>query len=409
MSFDFGITSKKRSKKIFMPFSKIIFLLIFSFILNSCTEPYALQTNTYEEALVVEATITNELKKQEITLTKTVRLEETEIQIEKGAEVYITDNSGMIYNFEEEDGRYISTTEFQVIPDVTYRLSITTKDGRSFESTSEKLPTINPMQNVTATVETKDSLRGVSIRVNTYDPTNSSKYYRYEYEETYKIIAPKWVASKATFNGPELVLVPNDKDIITCYSTKKNTTILLNSTVAFNEDRANYVIRFISDQNYIISHRYSILVKQYIENLAAYNYYKTLKKISESGSILSPTQPGILLGNISPTNGSNDKIVGYFDVTSVSTERIYFNYADLFPFEPLPPYYTDCKEFCYAPYPFNPEPCTHDGNYALDLDLDKITYYVGSGAPGTFIFWVNAPCGDCTTFSSNIKPPFWVD
>lgn len=409
MLFNIEITSKKSSRKISMPLRKIMFLSFFSLILNSCTEPYALQTNTYQEALVVEATITNEFKKQEITLTKTAKFEDTETQIEKGAEVYITDNKGNKYNFAEDSGKYVSTTEFQASANAEYRLNINTKNGRSFESTIEKLPAINPMQSVTATVETQDSLRGVAIRVNTYDPTNSSKYYRYEYEETYKIIAPKWVGSKATFDATGLVLVPNDTDIITCYSTKKNTEILLNSTVGFNEDRANYVVRFISDQNYIISHRYSILVKQYIENLASYNYYKTLKKMSDSGSILSPTQPGILLGNISSSNGSNDRIVGYFDVASVSTERIYFNYADLFPFERLPPYYTDCKEFCYAPYPFNPEPCTHDGDYPLDLDLGKITFYAGTSSPGSYIFWVNAPCGDCTSFSSNIKPTFWID
>ena len=386
---------------------KKISLLLF-IILFSCTEPYLLQTSNFEEAIVIEATITNELKTQQIKLSKTYRLEENGPEFIENANVSIEDDLGNIYNFVESDEIYESQNPFQAIAGRKYKLTIVT-GGKTYTSTQEILTTENQIQSVEVFDKTIDNIRGAEIVVKSFDPTNTSKYYRYEYEETYKIIAPKWVASKATFNGPELVLVPNDKDIITCYSTKKNTTILLNSTVAFNEDRANYVIRFISDQNYIISHRYSILVKQYIENLAAYNYYKTLKKISESGSILSPTQPGILLGNISPTNGSNDKIVGYFDVTSVSTERIYFNYADLFPFEPLPPYYTDCKEFCYAPYPFNPEPCTHDGNYALDLDLDKITYYVGSGAPGTFIFWVNAPCGDCTTFSSNIKPPFWVD
>ncbi|HEU4789157.1 MAG TPA: DUF4249 domain-containing protein, partial [Flavobacterium sp.] len=60
--------------------SNLFFLLLLFVIFNSCTEPYILETNTYEEALVVEATITNELKKQEITLTKTSRFEDKETQ-----------------------------------------------------------------------------------------------------------------------------------------------------------------------------------------------------------------------------------------------------------------------------------------------------------------------------------------
>jgi hypothetical protein len=385
-----------------------IILLIFSCILNGCTEPYILETNTYEEALIVEATITNELKKQEITLTKSSRFEDKETQIEKGANVFITDNAGNQYDFEEEDGKYISTVEFQAVPEREYRLNINTSDGRTFESSIEKLTNINPMQNVTAAVEPKDSLRGVAIRVNSFDPNNKSKYYRYEYEETYKIVTPKWRPTKAILddNGA-LVFIPNRTDIKICYGSKKSTEILLENTNIQNEDRVNFLVRFISDQNYIITTRYSILVRQYIESLAAFNYYKTLKKISDSGTLLSPLQPGILLGNIKAVSNPNSKVIGYFDVASVSTERIYFNYRDLFPNESAPPYYTDCVEFCYKECLETPCLCTHSEppGFPADLELNKIAYFSEKG----LYYWVNIPCGDCTTFASNVKPPFWID
>jgi hypothetical protein len=391
-----------------MSFKKLSFLLLICFIINGCTEPYILKTNTYEEALVVEATITNELKKQEITLTKTSRFEDKETKAESGANVFITDNAGNNYEFEEEDGKYVSTVEFQAIPEREYRLNINTIDGRTFESSIEKLTTINPMQSVTATVEPKDSLRGVAIRVNSFDPNNQSKYYRYEYEETYKIVSPKWRPTKAILdsNG-SLVFIPNRTDIKICYGSKKSTDILLESTDIQNEDRVNYIVRFLSDQNYIITTRYSILVRQYVESLAAYNYYKTLKKISDSGTLLSPLQPGILLGNIKAVNNTNNKVIGYFDVASVSTERIYFNYADLFPHESAPPYYTDCVEFCYKECQETPCLCTHSEppGFTPDLERGIIMYFSESGR----YFWVNTPCGDCTTFASNIKPPFWID
>jgi hypothetical protein len=389
---------------------RLLFLLSFSYITNSCTEPYILETNTYEEALVVEATITNELKKQEITLTKTSRFEDNETKTESGANVFITDNAGNQYDFEEEDGKYVSMVEFQAVPGREYRLNINTLDGRTFESSIEKLTNTNPIQSVTATVEPKDSLRGVAIRINSFDPNNQSKYYRYEYEETYKIVAPKWVDTKAVLNNNgSISFVPNRTDIRICYSSKKSTELLLENTNILNEDRVNFLVRFISDQNYIITTRYSILVKQYVESLAAYNYYKTLKKISDSGSLLSPIQPGILLGNINAVSNPNSKVIGYFDVASVSTERIYFNYNDLFPNEPAPPYYTDCVEFCYAKCENFADqcPCTHDSKPGVteDLATDAVRYFLQSERT----FWVYTPCGDCTSFSSNIKPPFWID
>ena len=199
-----------------MSFNKIIFLLLTCFIINGCTEPYILETNTYEEALVVEATITNEFKKQEITLTKTAKLEDKEIKVESGADVYITDNTGNQYDFEEEAGKYVSTTEFQAIPEREYKLSINTSDGRSFESSIEKLAPINPIQDLKAFVETKeDSIRGVAIHVYNNDPTNNAKYYRYKFEETYKIVSSKLDFPKANVvpgptpaSDPSIQLIP---------------------------------------------------------------------------------------------------------------------------------------------------------------------------------------------------------
>lgn len=402
---------QKNNKRITMFLNKIAFSLLTCFIINSCTEPYILETNTYDEALVVEATITNEYKKQEIILRKSAKLEDKEVKAETGADVYITDETGMRYDFEEESGKYVSTSEFQAIPGREYRLNITTSDGRSFESSPEDLPPINPMKDVIAVVETKDSIRGVAIHVNSDDPTNNAKYYRYEYEETYKIVAPRWNSMKAIIvpkatpsSNPTIELIPNSVDTRVCYTTKNSTDIILTSTAELNKNQVDIPVRFISSQNSIISHRYNILVKQYVENLAAYTYYKTLKKISDSGSLLSPLQPGYLYGNIKPTNNPNDKITGYFELASVSSKRIYFNYKDLFPLDPLPPYFTECEQmslnFCFIGIG-----CDGD-NLVYGFTNNTITYVRNKGITYT----VNpAPCGDCTTFSSNIKPLFWED
>ncbi len=384
-----------------------ILFLFSAFLLNSCTEAYPLLTNTYEEALVVEATITNELKNQEIKLTKSAKFEDENYLTESGAEVYITDNSGNRYDFEDQSDKYVSTVAFQAVPGTQYQLHINTKDGRSFESSPETLSTVTPMQSVKAAIEKdKDNKRGVAIRVNSFDASNKSHYYRYEYEETYKVVAPKWVPTKAFINqNGTLTFGQNDPNTKTCYGNKKSTDLLLLNTTDLKEDRVDYLARFISDQDYIITTRYSILVKQYVESLAAFNYYSTLKKISGSASLLSPTQPGIVLGNLKSTKNPNDKIVGFFDVASISIERIYFNYNDLFLGEPPPPFYTDCQEFCYANYPFSPDPCTHSGGYFDDLEMNNISYYLN----GAFYYWVYSPCGDCTTIASNVKPTFWVD
>lgn len=390
----------------------IILLSILVTLFSRCTEAYPLITNRYEEVLVVEANLTNELKRHEIMLTKSAKFEDESYLTENGAEVFITDDAGNQYNFSQDSDKYVSDVEFQAVPNIKYQLHIKTQNGGSFESSPEALTTVTPIQSVAASVTEKDGVNGVGIRVKSFDSGSTSNYYRFEYEETYKVIAPKWRPIKIEWNSATQApdFVPNSPDTKTCYGFKKNVEILLESTNNLKEDRIDYLIRFINSKDYIITNRYSILVKQYIESKAAYDYYNTLKKTAASGgTIVSPTQPGFLLGNLKSVN-SNSKIAGYFDVCSVSTERIYFNYEDLFPGKFPPPYVVDCNEFCYSSVEeFVPVPCTNWGHYAEDLSRGKIAYYSGTGSSGGFTYWVDAPCGDCTTIASNIKPPFWVD
>ncbi|WP_433834906.1 DUF4249 domain-containing protein [Flavobacterium anhuiense] len=387
-----------------------IFLLVLFAIFTSCAESYTLSSDNYEEALVVEATITNELKTQEIKLSKTAKLEDDGVEIESGATVTIKDNTGTVYPFIEKDGIYVSENPFQAAANTIYTLEIKTKDGKVYESTNETLTTENPILDVTPAVVTDSKEgRGVQIRVTNYDPTNTSKYYRYEYEETYQIVAPVWRQEKLVVTGPENVeLQPNDPNTRTCYSTKISNDIILTTTTDLQEDRVNFPVRFISDQNYIISHRYSILVKQYVQSLASYTFRRTMKEISSSGSVLSPKQPGFVSGNIRCVSHTDQKAIGFFEVSSFSSKRMFFNYKDLFPGELLPPYVTDCTEeeykFCF--YFSAPNPC--EGKLLIDrLNANRVRYKFNIEA--SFYYTVPVECGDCTSFSSNQIPSFWTN
>lgn len=387
----------------------------------SCTEPYALQTNTFEDALVIEATVTNELKKQEIKISRTFQLEQTEPIIEKDATVYITDDIGNQYNFIEENDKYISEFEFEAIPERQYQLFVNTSDGKHYTSTREKLTTISPLTEVKATRKNSYGVEGVEITANSYDPTGNSKYYRFEYEETHKIIVPYPSKDSLIVYGNSdcpnaslgetlytFEIVERSGESETCYKTNKSTEILLENTSSKSIDKIDdFSIRFISKEDYIISNRYSILVKQYVQNLNSYTFYKTLKKLSASGSILSPSQPGFINGNILNINNPNEKVIGFFDISSYSEKRIFFNYNDVFPDEEIPPYFYNCEVVDY-------DETLIDCSIPILYGLGKLGSLT---ARGTIVFYgKNLPhiyrmvpyqCGDCRTIGSNVVPSFW--
>ena len=108
----------------------------------------------------------------------------------------------------------------------------------------------------------------------------------------------------------------------------------------------------------------------------------------------------------------NEKVIGFFDVTSVSSQRIFFNYEDIFPGEPQPPYFDPCEirvwGLCFVPE--NPE-CK--GAQLLSAVRTNTLLYLDHyyNTAGNYYVYKMVPpaCGDCTTFSSNIKPSFWID
>ena len=408
---------------------KKISLLLF-IILFSCTEPYLLQTSNFEEAIVIEATITNELKTQQIKLSKTYRLEENGPEFIENANVSIEDDLGNIYNFVEGDEIYESQNPFQAIAGRKYKLTIVT-GGKTYTSTQEILTTENQIQSVEVFDKTIDNIRGAEIVVKSFDPTNTSKYYRYEYEETYKIIAPKWIPFTGTViavpnpanpsqNIPQIFATPRTYEAKVCYSTDKSNKIIQFNTSNLSEDRVKLNIRFIPVDNPIIKHRYSILVKQYIQNLEAYTYYNTLKKLSENQSILSQNQPGFFSGNITCLSNPNEKVIGFFDVSSYSEKRMFFNFEDVFPNTTKPGYFFDCYndqmsiidpevkgryQFCFVVS----QPSDCEAEIVSDILQQNVLLFYKELyiSPHKYVDLVPLPCGDCTTFSSNVVPPFW--
>ena len=402
-------------------------------VMTSCTEPYALQSLEKQNSLVVEATFTNELKKHEIKLSRTTTLESTTPEYEKNAVVYISDDHGNIFEFEPNQNSYISRNEIQAVPDTRYKLHIITEGGKTYTSTEQTLPNINEMQSLIPVAKTNDKGNlGVEIQINSFDPLKKSLYYRFEFEETSKIVTPKWSPFETILLNQPMIcpgngspgfetigFITKQHDGRICYDTKHSNTILLTNTNNLLEDRVtNFPIRFIETTDYKIGERYTILAKQYVVSLETYTYYSRLKKItSDDSSVLSQLQPGLIVGNIKSTDNSDEIVVGLFDVSSVSKQRIFFNFEDIFPnlSPPTNPYNCVGKDFDSEdfgtpdPRPNAQFPCGNGGQGTTlrsIIRLKKMLYYDSSYPIFTM---VEPACGDCTTYSSNIKPTFWID
>ncbi len=387
---------------------KLLLLVFISVITTNCVDEFDIQTENFESILVVNTSITNELKKQKVLLSRTFKFEENGPSAEQGATVRISDNN-VDYVFEEvSPGVYISIDEFSAIPGREYQLSITTTDGTSYISDKATLPTENSSITQVTPVQmvNNNGVEGVGILVDSFDPTGSSVYYRYQYEETYKIVARFWVPVDLTTSF-EFVDRPDGQEI--CFNSRASNSIIITDTRSQEEDRVNdFLIRFIEAEDISVAERYSILVRQIVQSREAYGFYQTLSNFSESESLFSQVQPGFVSGNIISEKNKNERVLGFFEVAAVSQERIFFDREDII--NDLPRFSPGCDRI--APVQSTSESIEEFERRLQDLirsgNVKFLEEQRGEEDEGTFVF-VPRGCGDCSVFGSSAVPSFWVD
>lgn len=390
-------------------YQRFFLLFLTVLLLHGCIEPYDFEAETYEDVLVLEATITDELKRQEVLLSRSAMLGEEEPAPQTRADVRVTDDTGNEYLFEEvAPGRYESSVPFRAMENRNYRLQIVTNGGQ-YESDIVMLQESSAMDDLYARRTTYNGDDGVALQVDNYNSPDAARYYRYTYEETYKIISRFSHIYDLVYENGQFVEVLKTREETTCYNTVASNDFILASTNSLQENNLEgFPVRFIETGNPISSRRYSILVKQYALSPEAFAYYETLKKLSGSDNVFSQNQPGFVTGNVYNINDPEEKVVGIFNVSSVSSERIYFNYEDFYGTQESRPFFT---ENCDIGAPSIIPPPRADNLISL-LETGVVKYLGPSGLSGDDVGpynVVNAPCVDCTLLGSNEVPDFWVE
>ena len=380
----------------------------------SCTSPYEFEEETNEDILIVDGMITNQLKKHQIHLSRSYPFE-TDPLPEKGATVEVVSSNGTTYSFiEKGDFLYEAAMAFRAIEGQEYRVLITTREGKTVTSTPMELPPTAELEEVfaQATLNKLDD-PGIGIYLNA-ESNNNAQLYRIEYEETYKVVAPRWTPYDAVvvFEGfstfaTNVILRETQEQV--CYAYNPSNKIMLRSTTNQTIDRIDQEeVLFLPIDSAKLIHRYSVLVRLLVEDPQAYNYFETLKELSvKSSNFFNNVQPGYLAGNLFNPDNGNEKVGGFFRVSAAAERRIFLNLNDIYPAAEEPPYFYLCSLTA---------PTAQGGRGDRDL-LNAIyngslRYYslnnTGEFPGGGPYLMVSAACGDCTVLGSNQQPSFWV-
>ncbi len=373
----------------------ILFILISCVITGpGCKEVYTPPSiTTNPNILVVDGIILNGAEPSTITLSRTRLLADSVPSVkETNAKVSVLGSNGVEYPFDEQgNGQYIVS---QLLLDTTqlYQLKIITSDGNEYRS---DLSNVRTSPAIDSFYWKQDTL-GVNEYVNTHDPSNNTKYYRWDFVETWEYRSG--FNSTLNYVDDQVVFRPLADQIYTCYSSLPSSAINVTSTTRLSSDIVNqYQITEVPVGSEKISQLYSNLVRQYAISEDAFNFWQNLKKNTEQLGSLFDLQPFTEYGNIHCMNNPKINCLGFISFSSVQEKRIFISKGDVAYWNYFP-YYTGCSVDTVQP-----------------ADLTK--YFPPGGPPytSTLIGSNNGPyllssnfCVDCTYRGGTTqKPSYW--
>ncbi|MDE3182419.1 MAG: DUF4249 domain-containing protein [Bacteroidota bacterium] len=367
---------------------------ITSLIFASCKVPYDPPIKTSgAHYLVVEGYINSNDVPTDIKLSRTrsITWGDTASYInETGAHVEIEDNQNNTYPLYETGGGNYSGT-YNLNTSGKYRLHITTTDHKEYLSDFVACKESPPIDNVGWKFNGSD----VQVFVNTHDPSNQTKFYRWDYTETWEFHSE--YNSILQYNSDTSVS-PRSSQVYVCYQTRKASNISVGSSEKLAEDVIHEApITLIPYHDKRLSVLYSTLVTQFALDSNAYNYWNAMKGNTENVGSIFGTQPNQVKGNIHCVSDNTETVIGYIGAGSTQQARIFiantsmpadWNQKGNCDYIEVPPI-KDSLAFYFGVQGFVPITPHLNGIIVLG-------YYSSEG-----------PCVDCTLNGSPVKPSFW--
>jgi hypothetical protein len=375
------------------------------FALLCCKKPYnPLVISSPNSYLVVDGVINLAVDSTVIKLSRTVKLnDKITNNPELGATVTIEgeqSNSVGLYDI-NNNGHYF-TYDINLPATQRYRLKIITSTGSEYLSDFVEVKQTPPIDSIGYLVQNGI----VNLYVNAHDPANTTRYYRWDYEETWKFhakYASEWVLDPNT----NTVIVRNPyRQVYYCFGNDVSSNILLTSTTKLAQDIVyQSPLIHIPLTSEKAESKYSVLVKQYALTEPAYNFYQNIKKNTEQLGSIFDAQPSQISGNIHNVTNPNEPVIGYITATNVQTKRIFIAHDDL-PGNIQPIYPYDCKQDSAL---FTNKLGFNDvQNILVNPPVSYIPttgIYFQGGLIG--LMYSTPECADCTLRGTTQTPPFW--
>lgn len=370
---------------------KKITILLFVLFWVGCKDKYDIVLRSTDVSLlVVEGVLDAGTGPTTITLSKTIKVNDRAVfKPELKAKVSVENRSGNSISLAESaNGNYINNN-LGLVQGQEYRLRIKTSNNKEYLSDYVVAKEAPPIDSITW----NKNVDGVMIYANSHDASNKTRYYKWDFDETWEIHS--YFPAEYEWIGGSTI-VPSAYTYWKCWKYGSSHTINVGSSAQLVSDVISQSpIVLIPNGSEKISVRYSILLRQQALTKEAYDFYELMKKNTESiGTIFDP-QPSDLRGNIKCISNPEEGVIGFITASTITQKRIFITAGD-------------------ANWSFL-QNCNTERVANKPEDIRQwVPYYLPYGAEysptGSLVAYYFAPatCVDCTKRGGSIqKPSYW--
>lgn len=358
-----------------------------------CKEEYYPEVKSAEQSvLVVEGILNSGQGPTSVKLTRTFKLDDSaQLRPEIGAQLTVEGKNGAAFSLVDMNGNGIYVSDqLSFDPAEQYRLHIRTYNGSEYVSDFISVLKNPPIDSVSW----KQNDKGVQVYVNTHNPENDTRYYRWEYDETWELLSAYFTTWKLVNGKPVKRNV--DESVYVCWRNYNSSAILLATTTKLAADVVfELPLLFIPAESDKISVRYSVLVRQYALDKNGYEFYQLMKKNTESLGSIFDAQPSESGGNVHAVADPKEPVIGYVTIAPVQEKRIFITDRDVRDWK----FHMNCNAIVVVPNNPDSFPKYFNGDFLpYSADEPMITKFYSA----------HSACVDCTLRGgSTQRPSFW--
>jgi hypothetical protein len=396
--------------------SVLIFIVL---SIYSCVDTFFPQLPNKEGFLVIDAQVTDETRSYDVYITRSVNTLNSSIAFVKGAYVSISDVSGNEYVLQETPkGHYVTDSKkFTGRIGNKYILYIRTTSGVEYRSDTCEMfgnSSIDQLYIGKSTRYTENGvteLTGLSLYVNGSVSDKNNHYLKWDLNETWKYAIPYPLAF--SFSPPADFIQLQIKNYY-CWKNAKSSDIIVHSF----QDQDNGILKnkeiafFLTNESDRFNLRYSVMVNQYSISRKEYEFWNMLTSTTDGGGGIFERQPYSIRGNIRNQKNSDEVVLGYFQVASVNSRRLYVDPIDVARLK-LTFMVSPCETKIYQigdigdSKPLTSLKAVYD--YIVNHDSVLVMPYWNDLGRLTGMTATSKMCSDCSLTGDPNRPAFWTD